>query len=105
LVLEDIIDCSAKYEKTYLDQVKATDIHTIRNVNSMFPEFTRTSQLLDSNFCQKLKAYVQTLTKESTKRLNQVIDDDGEEERLPEKLEAFQNLIVLQRLLEWRSRE
>jgi hypothetical protein len=33
----EIRDCAVKYEKTYLDYIRATDIHTIRSVNSLFP--------------------------------------------------------------------
>lgn len=45
--MEDIKDYSSKYEKTYIDHIKASDITTIRNVNQRFPEFAK-SQLLDS---------------------------------------------------------
>lgn len=47
LLLEEIKDYSSKYEKTYIDHIKASDITTIRNVNQKFPEFAK-SQLLDS---------------------------------------------------------
>ena len=86
LIHQDITDSLAKYEKDYLDLVKATDIQTIRNINTLFPELTRNSQPLGRPFFLKLKKYLQRIAKETARGLDAIIEDDGEEEGLPQKI-------------------
>lgn len=48
IISAEISEYSAKYEKTYLDYIKAAKIDILRNVNNKFPEFTKSFQLFDS---------------------------------------------------------
>jgi hypothetical protein len=74
LLQDEIQESAAKYEKTYLDYVKHTDVKTIRAVNLKFKELTNHTQPLNSDFFSRLAQFLAGVLKGANEGLGSIIN-------------------------------